>query len=292
MLRRALMLSTILRNTADAPAGGGAAAPAAPVVEPAAAAPAAAVPESPAAAPTPVPEPATEAVAEPPAGEPVAEAPKPAEPEASLLSGAERDPQDPAVAPKTEGAAEAPAVDTAAAAPVAEPVKYEFKLPEGMTVQAETMGQFTELLQAHNIAPDVGQGLLDRHIAEMQRYATSVAEDQQRVWRETVADWRTQSQNDAEIGGKGFKTSMAEVAQVRDLLFQGDELKQFNQFLDATGVGNHPLMLKAFKRISKFMNEPTAPATTINPTPQQGQKPGPKRLRGIYQDTAASRSQS
>ncbi len=295
MFRRALMLSTILRNKPD-DAGGAAAVAAVPaaeaapaaVVEPAVAAVAEAAPaavvDAPAADSAPAPE-----AEKPVEGAPAAEPEKPA----SLLSAAERTAADKAAA--AAAVVEAPKPDAEAApAPVVEvePVKYEFKLPENVKVEAEAMGAFTSVLSEHKITPEVGQSLMDLYLAESAKMAAHSLSEQHRVFNEMTADWVKQSMADPEIGGNSHETAMQDVAAVRDALFQGDELKQFNDLLDSTGVGNHPLMLKGFKRMARFLKEPAAPSITASPAPNRGQKPGKQGMQSVYTHPSSQPAQS
>lgn len=285
MFRNSLLGSTILRNK---PEDGGAAAPV-PAVDVPAAAPVVVEPAAPAPEPAPAAEPAPA-----PAAEKVD-----AHATETLLEGAGKEPAaaepakaaEPAPAdhPKPADAGEAKPAEPAPA-PVA-PV-YDLKLPEGITAAPEAMSAFTEMLGTNKIAPEVGQAFLDRHVAEMTRYADHLAQEQHKAFSDTRAQWREQVTSDPEIGGAGHKTAMTAIATVRDALVPKSEAAAFNEFLRVTGAGDNPQFLKMMHRAAKLLNEPGAPAQQGNPSPTNGQRPGGRGLKSIYADTAAKRAAS
>lgn len=305
MFRLALLNTTsLVRNAPDQP---GAAAP----VVPAAAAPAAA-PDAPV-----VPAPASDApVAAPvvpaadapkdPAAAP-ADAPKPADapakPDASavptLLEQA-GEPAKPADAPKpseANPAADAPkpgdsAKPADAPAAPADMATYEFKLPDAVLPTDPAVGAYRELLTEHKIAPEVGQVLLDRHVAEMTRFQDALQTQQQQAFIDTRKAWGDEAAADPEIGGAGHKTAMNKIAQVRDALVQPGERAAFDAFLRTTGAGDHPLFLKMLYRAAPWLLEPAVPGQAGNPPKTNGKAPGRGGLKQIYAENAAKRAQS
>jgi hypothetical protein len=159
----------------------------------------------------------------------------------------------------------------AAVEPVAlEPVDYlkDVKLPETLTLDDTRRGELTAALDSFRTDPGAGtQKLIDLHNSAMTTYADHVASEQRRVWNDTNKQWVTDVMADPVLGGAGYQTAMAAVAQVRDLgmssakpgspQYEADA-QQFEQFLRATGAGNHPAFLRLMHNLSRYTTEGAA----------------------------------
>lgn len=128
------------------------------------------------------------------------------------------------------------------------PESYEaFKVPEGMTLEAEATSAFQEAAKADNLSQaqaqryvDLAAGLVDRTMRGFQEQA-----------RQRMEQWAEQAKADPVVGGPGYeqnvKMALAAVSQYGDA-----ELKQaFEEY----GLGNHPAFVRAFYRIGKAMSE-------------------------------------
>ena len=196
----------------------------------------------------------------------------------SLLEGAAKlDPipteapsETPAPTPApSEAPGETPAPSPAPTeAPATEPAKYEFQLPEGVTADQESMTAYTGLLAENGISSEVGQKLIDMHIATIQQYANNSLAEQHKAFAEVRKGWREQVLADEEIGGAGHQTAMSAIARMRDLFVPKEEKAAFDEFLRITGAGDHPAFLKAFHRAARFFDEPSVPAQRGSPPPQ------------------------
>lgn len=165
---------------------------------------------------------------------------------------------------------------------------YEFKLPEGVSLDQERLSGYTDVLGKNNVPPEAGQALLDMHIAEVQRIAERSLAEQHRVFAETRRGWVEQAMSDEQIGGAGHETAMAAVARVRDLLVPEDRREAFDDMLRVTGVGDHPEFLRAMFQGARFFNEPSAPKETALPT-NAGAPPQGCGFRGVMYDHPTSR---
>ena len=72
--------------------------------------------------------------------------------------------------------ATAPVVD-APVEPVAtaEPIKYEFKLPDGLTVDETRMGAYSDVLNKHKLPAEAAQEFLDMHTTAMQEFVQNTS---------------------------------------------------------------------------------------------------------------------
>lgn len=264
-----------------------------PAVQPAVAAPAASESAPPAT-------PAEAKPAEPPGPQPAAAVPTLLEDfdkEQAAKEAAKAKPPAPAAgatAAAAPGATGAPGA-TAAAAPVEPavlaaqaPVAYEYKVPETMRMDDTLKSTVHKAFDDFRADPAKGaQGLIDLHEQQMKAYAQLVADEQQRVFRETRAGWRKDILADSEMGGAGHQTAMGAVARMRDLFVPEKDRPAFEQFLRVTGAGDHPAFLRLLHRAARFYDEPAVQEHHPRPPPNNGQRPS-RRLRDIYDHPRSS----
>jgi hypothetical protein len=197
----------------------------------------------------------TPEVVTPPADASAAEAPK------SILGAATAD------APAADGAADpvvdpdAPAADAAEGGEPAEPDATPFeglKAPEGFAALDETaLNEATPILRELGAdTPEKAQAIIDKFgpvLAGMTERANAAAItriDDDRAAR--VAEWATQVQADPEIGGANYAKSVQLAGTFMDRYFgpkgekPGDNPGR--EFLDESGLGNYPALVKAFAK--------------------------------------------
>ena len=252
------------------------------------------------AAPAPVPAPAPAAIIEPVA----TQAPTVAvtEPPATAAPAVSEPPATSAAPDATKTLleqADDKAKEPDATAAPDETIYAPFELPEGISIPPEQLQEYHTLLAEHGISQAAGQALISKHVAALQevqaQYAKQAADHQMSVWDDTNKGWVTQVMADPELGGAGHKTAMARVARMRDLFVSerpGDAAlteqrrNEFNEFLRATGAGNHPVFLRFLNNVARRFDEP-APANpgNVKPAPDAGRRPGTGRLRDLYSET-------
>lgn len=127
--------------------------------------------------------------------------------------------------------------------PEGAPEQYEdFTLPDGFEGEVSFDG-FKEAAKELNLTQEQAQKLADLHTGAIQQMQEQAAE--------RVAQWAEDAKADKEIGGEKFDTSLqsAKNALTR---FGNDGL---TQFLEETGLGNHPEMIRAFAKIDAAISE-------------------------------------
>lgn len=239
---------------------------AAPAVEAAPAAPAS-VPaqepvktaESPAPVSTPTPG-AAEKPAEPAApttilgAEPPKAEVKPGEKPATETKPAEGD-KPAGDKPKEEG--------SQSAEPAPLPAYEEFKLPEGVTLKPELVGDFTKLLgefengvKDHASMQDFGQKLVDKHVALVKEGVEKLHAAYQQTWEKQKTDWLQEFKDDPELGGNRQDTTVS--AALKFISTHGGnetEQAEFRQLMEKTGLGNNKVMIRLLAKASKNMAE-------------------------------------
>lgn len=144
-----------------------------------------------------------------------------------------------------------PAAPTEAAAPAPNPaepeaVKYEFKAPEGVTLDDARLERFTALAKDLKLPADKAQALVD--------LATEV-EVQRAEQHETLkAQWADEVRADKELGGDKLDATLAQARKVYALLpeAQATELKGL---LDQSGFGNHPAVVRLFAKVGQALSD-------------------------------------
>ena len=70
-------------------------------------------------------------------------------------------------------------------------------------------------------------------------------------WGQQVEQWAADTKADKEIGGDKLTVSVGHAQKALDTFAS----KEFREFLDSTGLGNHPEMVRAFAKVGKLMSE-------------------------------------
>lgn len=123
------------------------------------------------------------------------------------------------------------------------PAPVELKVPEGVDLGKDVL----EALKAGD-----PQKVVDAMAAERQQ---SDAE-----WAKQDQQWRSQVQSDPELGGANLDAT-ALACRKAMAKYGSPELAKF---LDDMGIGNHPVLVRAFARIGKALGEDTVAGTTTS----------------------------
>ena len=199
-----------------------------------------------------------------PAGGAPAAAPAPAAPAAPAAPDAGLTPPEsllndaPADAPKPEDKpADAPAEPD-------KPIEYEaFKLPEGVEMNAEKLGEFSKIAADAKLPQDVAQKFVDLYSSELK----ALQEAPMRAWTELQNTWRDQVKNDPEIGGANLDKNLATTkAGLKNLLGEGADA--FFAALNVTGAGNNPEIIRGLFKAAQSH----APASPVAGRPASGSK--------------------
>lgn len=127
------------------------------------------------------------------------------------------------------------------------PEKYEIKTPEGVPLDEAALAEFEPIAKELKLTNEQAQKLADIHTKRMQETERANAEQ----WKQTTAKWVDDVKADKEIGGANLDTSVRH-AQAALNKFGTPELRAQ---MDATGMGNHPELVRVFARIGKAMAE-------------------------------------
>ena len=165
--------------------------------------------------------------------------------------------QTPAADAQTQKTGPAPAVteqtllnqgeQQAAEAAAQVPESYEaFTDAQGNPVSNDDFKGFTEAAKSVGLSQENAQKMFTAMYGEADNYV-------RRRTQEFAAQWAEQSKADPEFGGANFNQNMGQIAAAYRQ-FATPELKQL---LDASGLGNHPEVMRLFYRVGKALSQDT-----------------------------------
>lgn len=144
----------------------------------------------------------------------------------------------------TEPPAKDPKADPGKSA-VASPEKYEFKTTEGQELDAEAVKAFEPIAKELNLSNEQAQKLVDVYGSKIM---PKLVEQQAAQWQQQIEQWAEQVKADKDLG---TDASIGAAQKAMDK-FGSPELKQY---LNETGLGNHPELVRIFANIGKAMSE-------------------------------------
>ncbi|ELD3228479.1 peptidase [Enterobacter hormaechei] len=128
------------------------------------------------------------------------------------------------------------------------PEKYEFKPAEGQELDTAALEQFEPIARELNLNNEQAQKMVDLYGTKI---LPMVQKQQAESWQKTTEQWAADVKADKEIGGDKLTANLS--AAQRALEQFGDQ--ELKEYLDTTGLGNHPALVKAFIKVGKAMSE-------------------------------------
>lgn len=170
-------------------------------------------------------------------------------------------PVDPAAAVEStilggDSKGEAPAEPAAPAIPE----KYELTAPDGMTFDDEAFALADPVFRELGLTNDAAQKLMPVAGAFAERAGKAAVEAhvaaQDTQFAATKAAWASEAEADPEMGGAKWSETQTLAAKALDALGfkQGSA---FREFLTDTGLGNHPEMIRAMRRVGERVSDDT-----------------------------------
>ena len=124
------------------------------------------------------------------------------------------------------------------------PEKYDFKLPDDVTVDPAGLEAFSEFAKEAGLSQEAAQGLISKLAPAMQARQAEVVQQLRTSWGDA-------SKADKEFGGEKLSENLAVAKKAMDT-FGTPELRTL---LNETGLGNHPEIIRAFVRAGKAISE-------------------------------------
>ncbi|WP_417647858.1 peptidase [Enterobacter hormaechei] len=127
------------------------------------------------------------------------------------------------------------------------PEKYQFTAGEGVELDADALKDFEPVARDLNLTNEQAQKLVDAY----PKILAGVQQRQAEAWQKQTEGWAETVKADKEIGGDKLTANLSAAQRALDQ-FGTPELKEY---LNATGLGNHPDLVKTFVKIGKAMSE-------------------------------------
>ncbi len=161
------------------------------------------------------------------------------------------------------------------------PVFEPFTLPENVTVDAEKISEFTNSLAefekttkaSHEEVQKLGQQLVDRHIAEMQRYTESLTQ----AWNKQKNDWKDSFLKDPEFANRSETVVNSAIDAIGVYGGNAKQQEEFRNLMESSGVGNHPSMIRMLSNVMLAKAEPKPLAA-----PQIASSAGVSKVQKMY----------
>lgn len=149
--------------------------------------------------------------------------------------------QKPEVVEPEKPVEETPVKEETPAPAVVEDFKLEISKESGLTENDAL--EVTALAKEAGLSKEVAQKLLDNRASQLK----NVYEAQKTEYATKISEWKKELENDPEIGGVNFKTSILQANIILDK-FASPKLRKD---LDSTGLGNHPELVRFIARLGK-----------------------------------------
>lgn len=141
------------------------------------------------------------------------------------------------------------------------PEKYEFKLPEGRSLDETLMNEATPILKQLGASQEDAQALAGLLVKQQ------IA--QEANYQKIIDGWREQSVKEL---GSNPDEQLAYAAKFYQK-FAGEDEAEVRQILKDTGLGNHPKIVKMFIKAGKhFSNDSFVTGTNQKPITDQAAK--------------------
>jgi hypothetical protein len=132
-------------------------------------------------------------------------------------------------------------------APEPEPTYGDFKLPEGASVDDESLKAASALFADSGLNQEQAQKFIDLAVSREQAAARKGVQ----AFVDLQTKWVSEIKADPDIGGDKFQASIASAARAIERL----AIPGLREALDLTGAGNNPAIVKAFARIGQMISE-------------------------------------
>lgn len=179
----------------------------------------------------------------------------------------------------TDGAKPAdskPADAKPADAKAAPPAELELKFPDGTVVDQGYLDAFKAVAAKHGLSAEQAQAVADLSVTQAAAQAKAVDE----AVAKQKADWAAALKTDKTVGGAQFEANMQQARKA--IVAFGDA--ELTAFLDESGLGNHPAVVRAFFKAGKAISEDSVAGTTGAPAPSAATDEK-AFLRDLYKNT-------
>ena len=135
-------------------------------------------------------------------------------------------------------------------APAEPPEKYELTPPEGFEVNDELLAEADPVFREIGLSNEAANKLMPL----VGKVAERIVSAQNDAFQAQATDWAKEAKADAEIGGRNWAETENLVAKALDR-FGAPEGSPFRQLLNESKLGNHPEMIRMFRKVGAAIGE-------------------------------------
>lgn len=157
----------------------------------------------------------------------------------------------------TDKAADAGATDGTATAKVV-PETYEFKAPDGVTFDAEVIGELSGIAKEAGLTQEQASKFADLGVKLTQKLQTQQVEALVKMDQE----WIAETTADAEIGGTKLEESRALSKKAIDEI----GTPKLAELLEKSRLGNHPEVIRILAKVGRMVSQDNKLVTGMAPT--------------------------
>ena len=140
------------------------------------------------------------------------------------------------------------------------PEKYEIKVPEGMTLDAQTLEMFSPIFKELGITNEGAQKLVNAYVPLLQSSVDKMRQESLKEYQGIVEGWKSETMK--ELGADAQK----KIALCGKALNKFGT-KELREALDETGLGNHKELVRFMAKIGETISEDTFVDTESKPLP-------------------------
>lgn len=138
----------------------------------------------------------------------------------------------------------------------AESVKYEFKAPEGVTLDEGQTKSYTELATKLGLKPDQAQEVLDYYGKDVvkplvEQVTKAVTEANTKAFTDLTTTWKAEIDKDPDLSGANREPAQAIIGKALDTYFS----KEAREAFDMTGAGWNPHIVKGILKMAQALSE-------------------------------------
>jgi len=134
------------------------------------------------------------------------------------------------------------------------PAEYQaFTLPDGMTLDEETLANASPIFKELNLDQAGAQKLVSFYAETVQKAEQSLLQEQMANQVRVIEEWRAATAADQEIGGDKLQENLG-IAKRAWTALASPELRQM---FDDWGISNHPEVVRLLYRVGTKLSEDT-----------------------------------
>jgi hypothetical protein len=130
--------------------------------------------------------------------------------------------------------------------------KYSLVMPEGVAVDQQLLDAIGPDFKELGLTNEQAQKLADKFI----KLQGERSAGQMKGWGETVSGWADQAKSDKEIGGDKWDATVKDATR----FIRTYETPALKDYLNASGGGNHPELIRIFAKAGALIREDNVPA--------------------------------